>query len=66
MKKNVVHNIVTIKIWMVFVANFIRLLLAIDVLPDRIGVHFASDGSYDIYDSWIYTKKVDKYDIIKV
>ena len=55
MKRNTWHNIVTTILWLAFAVNLGRLLLVLNGLPDRIGVHFASDGSFDIYDSKYYS-----------
>ena len=47
----IIHIAVTAAAWGIFLTSLIRIVVVWDSLPDRLGVHFASDGEFDIIDS---------------
>ena len=51
----IIHVIVTILAWTMFVASLIYLAIKWNALPDTIGVHFnPPTGEFDLYDERIY------------
>lgn len=40
--------------WVIFIVSLIRVIIIWDSLPDKIGVHFASNGEFDVFDNKNY------------
>lgn len=47
------HAALTVIAWGIFIISLIRIAFVWNSLPDRIGVHFADDGEFDLIDSKI-------------
>ena len=54
MKKISVNKIITILSWSIFFYSILRIIFSYKTLSNELGVHFASDGTYDVI-----TKKND-------
>lgn len=48
MKKFIFNKVITIVSWTIFLFSIFRILFSYQSLPNEIGVHFASDGTYDV------------------
>lgn len=48
MKRNSFNKVITIVSWTIFIFSIIRILLSYKSLPNELGVHFASDGTFDV------------------
>lgn len=49
-----IHIALTVISWGIFILSLIRIAVVWNSLPDKIGVHFASNGEFDIIDSKNY------------
>ena len=47
----IIHIALTVIAWGIFVSSLIRFAAVWDSLPDRIGIHFDSDGGFDVIGS---------------
>lgn len=48
MKRNSFNKVITIVSWIIFIFSIVRILLSYQSLPNELGVHFASDGTFDV------------------
>lgn len=49
-----IHIALTVIAWGIFISSLIRLAVVWNSLPDMIGVHFADNGEFDVFDSKNY------------
>ena len=49
MKKNSFNKVITIVSWTIFLFSIVRILLSYQSLPNELGGHFASDGTFDVF-----------------
>lgn len=49
-----IHIALTVISWGIFILSLIRIAVVWNSLPDKIGVHFADNGEFDVIDSKIY------------
>ncbi|MBD5512268.1 MAG: hypothetical protein HDR08_13640 [Lachnospiraceae bacterium] len=49
-----IHIALTVISWGIFMASLIRIAVVWNSLPDRLGVHFASNGEFDMIESKNY------------
>lgn len=47
----IIHIALTVISWGIFIASLIRYAVVWDSLPDRLGIHFADDGEFDVIGS---------------
>ncbi len=52
--KRIFDIVVSILTWSILSVSLVYLLCIWNTIPDIIGVHFASDGSFDVFDSKLY------------
>ncbi len=52
--KRIIDILFTLLVWGMLLGSLVYLLCIWRTLPQTIGVHFASDGSFDVYDSKWY------------
>ena len=45
---NYIHKVIVIISWILLLTGIIRLILTYNILPNEVGVHFDSDGSFDV------------------
>ena len=50
----ILHIALTVIAWGIFTASLIRIAAVWSSLPDRLGIHFADDGEFDVFDSKSY------------
>ena len=48
MKRNSFNKVITIVSWTIFIVSVFRILFSYQSLPNELGVHFASDGTFDV------------------
>lgn len=53
-KNKTIHIALTVISWGIFVSSLIWIAVVWNSLPDEIGVHFASNGEFDVIDSKSY------------
>ncbi len=46
-----IHIAFTVISWGIFIASLIRIAVVWDSLPDKLGIHFADDGEFDVIGS---------------
>lgn len=46
-----IHTALTVISWGIFVMSLIRIAVVWNLLPDKLGIHFASDGEFDVIGS---------------
>lgn len=49
-----IHIALTVISWGIFILSLIRIAVVWNSLPDKIGIHFADNGEFDVIDSKIY------------
>ncbi len=52
--KRILPAVISVLTWGMLLASLIYLLCIWNTIPEIIGVHFASDGSFDVFDSKLY------------
>ena len=48
MKKLSINKVITVISWVVFLISLFRILFSYQSLPNKLGVHFASSGTFDV------------------
>ena len=46
-----IHIALTVIAWGIFILSLIRIAVVWNSLPDRLGIHFADNGDFDVFDS---------------
>lgn len=47
----IIHIALTVIAWGIFITSLIRIVIVWNSLPDRIGIHFDTNGEFDVFDS---------------
>lgn len=50
----IIHVVLTVIAWVIFLSSLIRIAVVWNSLPDMLGVHFDSNGDFDVTDSKKY------------